>query len=83
VFPGRAPLAEAPATADEAARLAGFLEGDTEAGRALRSAEPDFFGGPAVTALAFFLRRSGGFRVDVPDVPPVPPPSRNSTGGVL
>jgi hypothetical protein len=77
VFPSRAPLAEAPATADEAARLADFLEGDTEALGALTSAEPDFFGGPALTALAFFLRRSGGFRLDVPDLPPVPPPSRN------
>jgi hypothetical protein len=77
VFAGRAPLADEPATADEAGRLADFLEGDSPPRRRLTSESPDFFSGPAVTGLAFFLRRSGRFRVDVPDVPPVPPPSRN------
>jgi hypothetical protein len=77
VFPGRAPLAGRPATADEAGLLADFLEGDTPARGRLASAAPDFFGGPAAAGLAFFLRRSGGSRVEVPDVPPVPGPSRN------
>ena len=77
VFPGRAPLAEGPATADEAGRLADFLEGDTPARGRLTSASPGFFGGSAAVGLAFFLRTSGGFSVDAPDVPPVPGPSRN------
>jgi hypothetical protein len=77
VFPGRAPFAGGPATADEAGRLADFLEGNTPARGQLTSAAPDFFGGPAVAGLAFFLRTSGGFRVEIPDVPPVPGPSRN------
>jgi hypothetical protein len=77
VFPGRAPLAEAPATAEEAGRLAEFVEGDTPARGQLTSAAPDFFAGPAAAGLAFFLRTSGGFRADVPEVLVVPPPSRN------
>jgi hypothetical protein len=77
VFAGGAPLADETATAEEAGRLADFLEGDSEARHVLTSADPEFFGGPAVTGLTFFLRRSGGFRVDVPEVPPVSPPSRN------
>jgi hypothetical protein len=77
VFPGRAPLAEGPATAEEAGRLADFIDGDSPARGRLTSAAPDFFGGPATAGLAFFLRTSGGFRVEVPDLPPVPGPSRN------
>jgi hypothetical protein len=77
VFPGRGSLAERPATADEAGRLADFLEGDTPARGRLTAAAPDFFGGPALAGLAFFLRTSGGFSVDAPDLPPVPGPSRN------
>jgi hypothetical protein len=77
VFPGRGSLADRPATADEAGRLADFVEGNTPARGRLTSAAPDFFGGPAAAGLAFFLRTSGGFRVEIPDVPPVPGPSRN------
>jgi hypothetical protein len=77
VFLGRPPLAEAPATAEEARRLAEFVEGDAPARGRLTAAAPDFFAGPAAAGLAFFLRTSGGFRVDVPEVPAVPPSSRN------
>jgi hypothetical protein len=77
VFPGQGGLVERPATADEAGRLADFLEGDTPVRGRLTSAAPDFFGGPAAAGLAFFLRTSGGFSVEVPDLLPVPGPSRN------
>jgi hypothetical protein len=52
MLPGRAPPAERPATADEAGRLADFIEGDTPARGRLTSAAPDFFGGPAAAARA-------------------------------
>jgi hypothetical protein len=80
VFPGRSPLAEQPATAEEAGRLADFLDGDSLP-RRLAPESPDFFDGPAVTGLAFFFHRSVGFRVGVPELPTVPPPSRNRPGG--
>jgi hypothetical protein len=66
VFPGRASLADEPAAAEEAGRLADFLEGDSPARRRLAAESPDLFGGPAVTGLAFFLRRSGGARSRMP-----------------